>query len=43
MELDDDKRKQVRDVIDGYGQKALRTLAIAYRDYPIDEFNAMKA
>ena len=42
-ELNDDKRDQVLNVISGFAQKALRTVAIAYRDYPINEFNAMKA
>ncbi len=43
IELDDDKRKQLNDVTEDYARKALRTIGFAYRDYPIDEFNAMKA
>ncbi len=44
IDLDANKREYCDKTVErGYADKAYRTIAIAYRDYTDDEFNAMKA
>ncbi len=44
VELDDEKKEYCIDtVVKSYAAKCLRTLLISYVDFPVDEFNSMKA
>lgn len=44
VDLDDDKKDQiVRDIIDVFASKCLRTILVAYADIPRDEFERTKA